>query len=114
MINRFTFDDTKAGLSERPSMVEAANRIRCIRTEKWKFDLYFDALGSYYNQYELYDLVNDPDEVNNLAYDNNYADIRAELEKRLHELEVAKLRKLHVAEKAESLLDKLVHKVTGK
>jgi len=35
--------------------VNAANRIRCIGTEQWKFDIYFDALGAYYNQYELYD-----------------------------------------------------------
>lgn len=89
----FAFDDTKAGLNNKPSMVNAANRIRCIRTQKWKYDVYFDALGSYYNQYELYDLVNDPNEYTNLAYDEAYADIRQELEKQLHALEIKKLRK---------------------
>jgi arylsulfatase A-like enzyme len=72
-------------------MVNAANRIRCIRTEKWKYDYYFDALGSYAYQYELYDLVNDPDEYTNLAYDPEYQSIRETLEKQLKELEVTRL-----------------------
>ncbi len=88
----FTFDDTKAGSNSNLSAVKAANRIRCIRTEKWKFDIYFDALGAYYNQYELYDLINDPSEYTNLAYDPAYREVRDELEKQLHELEVTKLR----------------------
>ncbi|MES2655981.1 MAG: sulfatase-like hydrolase/transferase [Bacteroidota bacterium] len=87
----FAFDDTKAGLNNKPSFVNAANRIRCIRTEKWKYDYYFDAMGSYAMQYELYDLVNDPDEVNNLAYDPTYQSIREELEKQLKHLETTKL-----------------------
>ncbi len=88
----FTYDDTKAGSNSQLSAVKAANRIRCIRTEKWKFDIYFDALGTYYNQYELYDLVNDPSEYTNLAYNPEYKEIRDELERQLHQLEIAKLR----------------------
>jgi arylsulfatase A-like enzyme len=88
----FTYDDTKAGNNTLPSQVFAANRIRCIRTEKWKYDYYFDDLGAYYMQYELYDLVKDPNEYTNLAYDPAYKDIREDLEKQLHQLEVAKLR----------------------
>src|SRR3989338_758975 len=88
----FTFDDTKAGSNSQLSAVKAANRIRCIRTEKWKFDIYFDALGTYYNQYELYNLEEDPSEYTNLAYDPEYKDIRDELEIQLHQLEIAKLR----------------------
>jgi choline-sulfatase len=87
----FAFDDTKAGLNNKPSMVNAANRIRCIRTEEWKYDYYFDAMGSYANQYELYDLVNDPDEAVNLAYNPAYRSTRETLEKQLKELEASKL-----------------------
>ncbi len=88
----FTYDDTKAGSNSQWSAVKAANRIRCIRTEKWKYTYYFDAAGAYYNQYELYDLVNDPLEYTNLAYDPAYKKTREELEQQLHHLEVAKLR----------------------
>ena len=88
----FTFDDTKAGSNSQWSAVKAANRIRCIRTEKWKFTYYFDAAGAYYNQYELYDLVNDPSEYTNLAYDPAYREVREELERQLHKLEIEKLR----------------------
>ena len=72
-------------------MVEAANRIRCIRTEKWKYDYYFDALHAYANQYELYDLVNDPDETTNLAYNPDYRAVREQLEHQLKQLEISKL-----------------------
>jgi len=90
----FTYDDTKAGSNSQWSAVNAANRIRCIRTEKWKYSYYFDASSAYYNQYELYDLVNDPSEYTNLAYDPAYNEIRENLRKQLHKLEVAKLRAL--------------------
>ncbi|MEP0266217.1 sulfatase-like hydrolase/transferase [Dokdonia sp.] len=66
----FTFDDTKASSADVPSAVLAANRIRCIRTKEWKYAYYFHALGSYPTEYELYNLKEDPDEINNLAYDN--------------------------------------------
>lgn len=88
----FTYDDTKAGSNSQWSVVKAANRIRCIRTEKWKYSYYFDATGAYYNQYELYDLVNDPSEYTNLAYDPAYKEVRESLAKQLHQLEIAKLR----------------------
>jgi arylsulfatase A-like enzyme len=90
----FTYDDTKAGSNSQWSVVNAANRIRCIRTEKWKYSYYFDAAGAYYNQYELYDLVNDPSEYTNLAYDPAYKEVRIDLQKQLHQLEIAKLRVL--------------------
>jgi len=88
----FTYDDTKAGSNSKWSAVNAANRIRCIRTEKWKYSYYFDAAGAYYNQYELYDLVNDPSEYTNLAYDPAYKEVRENLKKQLHKLEIDKLR----------------------
>ncbi|WP_290800573.1 sulfatase-like hydrolase/transferase [Flavobacterium sp.] len=88
----FTYDDIKAGSNSNWNIVKAANRIRCIRTEKWKYAYYFDAFGAYYQQYELYDLENDPSEYTNLAYDPDYAAIRQELAVQLHHLEIEKLR----------------------
>ncbi|UOX34234.1 sulfatase-like hydrolase/transferase [Flavobacterium sediminilitoris] len=87
----FTYDDTKAGANNMPSAVKASNRLRCIRTKDWKFDYYFDALGAYPTEYELYDLKNDPEETTNLAYDSNYKEIRLELELALKKLEAEKL-----------------------
>jgi choline-sulfatase len=93
----FTFDDTKAGSNSKMSSVNAANRIRCIRTEEWKFTVYFDALGTYYNQYELYNLIHDPNESTNQAYNPEFRLKRDELEQKLHQLEVDKLRVRSVA-----------------
>jgi len=87
----FAFDDTKAGLNNKPSMVNAANRVRSIRTEEWKYNYYFDAMGAYANQYELYNLILDPDEMNNLAYDPKHQYKREEMEQQLKELEREKL-----------------------
>lgn len=87
----FTYDDTKAGSNSMPSAVKAANRVRCIRTTEWKFDYYFDALGAYPTEYELYDLINDPNELTNLAYDADYEHIRLQLEAELKALEAQKL-----------------------
>lgn len=87
----FTYDDTKAGANSMPSAVRAANRVRCIRTEEWKFTTYFDALGAYPTEHELYNLIADPDEVTNLAYDEAFSSIRKEMEESLKKLEVSKL-----------------------
>ena len=72
-------------------MVNAANRVRSIRTEEWKYNYYFDAMGAYANQYELYNLILDPDEMNNLAYDPKHQYKREEMEQQLKELEREKL-----------------------
>ena len=53
----FTYDDVRAGNPDKSESVSAANRIRCIRTEKWKFARYFHQDGSYLQEYELYYLV---------------------------------------------------------
>jgi choline-sulfatase len=98
----FTFDDTKAGSATRPSAVPAANRVRCVRTSKWKYAYYFDALGQYAEQYELYNLEEtaDPLEYNNLAYDPAYQQQREEMATLLANLEREKLlvRKLAMEE----------------
>jgi len=87
----FTFDDTKAGLNNKPSMVNAANRVRSIRTEEWKFNYYFDAMGAYAEQFELYNMLLDPDEMVNRAYDPDFREKRDELQQQLKELEREKL-----------------------
>lgn len=58
----FTFDDPFFRDMDGPG------RIRCLRKQDWKYVVYFDDLGTEF-QYELYDLANDPGEMNNLAYD---------------------------------------------
>ncbi len=89
----FTFDDTKASSADYPSAVKASNRIRCIRTAKWKYAYYFHALGSYETEYELYNLHDDPSEVHNKAYKIKYAKKRKEMASRLAESEQHLLKK---------------------
>ncbi|WP_118975832.1 sulfatase-like hydrolase/transferase [Taibaiella koreensis] len=76
----FTFDDTKASAADKASVVKAANRIRSVRTTEWKYSHYFDALGGYPDEYELYDL-RQPDalEYENLAYDPAFGEIREKM-----------------------------------
>lgn len=87
----FTFDDTKSGSSTLPSSVKTCNRIRSIRTKDWKFNYYFDVLGAYEPQYEMYDLNADPTEYTNLAYNPKYASVRDDLTQKLNKLEREKL-----------------------
>ena len=51
-----------------------APRVRSLRTQEWRFTLYGDEPWG-----ELYDLVNDPQETNNLWEDAEHTGIRAEL-----------------------------------
>jgi choline-sulfatase len=88
----FTFDDTKSGSASLPSSVMAANRLRSIRTKEWKYTYYFDALGSYYKEFELYNLLEDENEEDNLAYNSDFKEIREDLHKRLKRLEETKLK----------------------
>ncbi len=64
----FVFDDIKAGQENIEQMVTPPNRIRCIREQRWKFARYFDAAGQVANEYEMYDMQNDPRELQNLAH----------------------------------------------
>jgi arylsulfatase A-like enzyme len=38
-----------------------------VRTERWKYGIYFDPAGRAAREYELYDLDRDPDETENLV-----------------------------------------------
>jgi arylsulfatase A-like enzyme len=87
----FTFDDTKSGSAGLPSSVRNCNRLRTIRTKKWKYTYYFDALGSYEPQYELYNLIDDEIEYINLAYNPEYSDVLNKMRKKLNKLERKKL-----------------------
>ena len=90
----FTFDDTKSGSNNLSSSVRTCNRLRTIRTKMWKYTYYFDALNSYETQYELYNLHEDKDEINNLAYSDDLEIqlIKKELHHKLKKLEIEKLR----------------------
>lgn len=86
----FTFDDVKAGSVNVASAVNAANRIRCIVTPEWKFARYFHADNSYPTEYEMYHLLEDPNEMHNLGNPNHprfkdYKEQFAKLEKELLE-----------------------------
>lgn len=50
----FTFDDVRAGNKNAKNSVAAADRIRCVRTKDWKYARYFNADGSYAEEFELY------------------------------------------------------------
>lgn len=58
----FTYDD--GFLPDRFKFIPS--RLRTIRTDEWKYTVYFNDNGSKY-EYELYDLKKDPVENNNLA-----------------------------------------------
>lgn len=70
----FTFDDTRAGAADNRRVVLAADRLRVLRTERWKLAMYFDENASFPKEYEFYDLnYQDPNyggslEMANLAY----------------------------------------------
>lgn len=55
---------------------------RGVRNERWKYIHYFEEP----QEFELYDLENDPHEMNNLASKKEYESIRIELQNRLREL----------------------------
>jgi len=95
----FTYDDVRAS-NPNGMVVAAADRIRCVREAKWKYARYFHQNGSFPEEWEMYDLENDPDEVDNLGSPANprYNDpaIRAErerLERKLREAEARIVKK---------------------
>jgi len=60
-------------VSQYYSKQKWVNPIRTIRSQNWKYNLY-QGFGD-----ELYDLRNDPEELENLAQDSGYADMKASL-----------------------------------
>lgn len=54
-----------------------------VRTDRYKLVRYYEPQ---WDTWEMFDLEEDPDEVNNVAFDPAYADIRKQLEQRLLEL----------------------------
>jgi arylsulfatase A-like enzyme len=62
----FTFDDHQAGTAMQDTVVPP-NRIRAIRSDRWKYAVYLDQAGRVSPEYEFYDLEADPDEALNLV-----------------------------------------------
>jgi len=82
----FTYDDQHTAAGAFLQTAPQPNHIRCVRNHEWKFAVYFDPNGVETNEYEMYDLKNDPLEMNNIANDANYSAQRALLEVRLDKL----------------------------
>ncbi|MDX6750443.1 sulfatase-like hydrolase/transferase [Geminicoccaceae bacterium 1502E] len=62
----YTYDDIRAG-QDTDQLVDPPNRIVTIREGRWKLSRYFDADGNVPDQWEMYDLQEDPLERDNLA-----------------------------------------------
>lgn len=75
----FTFDDDNPAQPEPQTIVTQPRHIRAIRDERYKFTIYFDPFGEHPPESELYDLWNDPQEMNNLAHPDNVAHYNPEL-----------------------------------
>lgn len=61
----YTYDDHQAGtaLQDGPGQ---PNRIRCVRDDRWKYAVYLDPAGRADPEFEMYDLLEDPQEESNL------------------------------------------------
>jgi arylsulfatase A-like enzyme len=62
----FTYDDLRCGQNTE-QLVDPPNRIVAIREERYKLARYYDGDGNVPDQWEMYDLLNDPLEQDNLA-----------------------------------------------
>lgn len=63
----FTYDDEHAGSLTISPIVPPPNHILAIFEKRWKFARYYDPAGVEDDEYELYDLEADPEELHNLA-----------------------------------------------
>ena len=61
----FTYDDHQAATALQNGAGQP-NRIRCVRDARWKYAVYLDPAGRARPEYEMYDLLQDPDEARNL------------------------------------------------
>ena len=62
----FTYDDFQSG-QNNPPYVKPPQHVVAIREKRWKIAKYYDAKRRVKPQWEMYDLVNDPNEAVNLA-----------------------------------------------
>ncbi len=62
----FTYDDFQSGQSHGP-YPRPPNHIVSIREERWKLAMYYDVERKAPRQWEMYDLLEDPNEKTNLA-----------------------------------------------
>ncbi|MBJ7459854.1 MAG: sulfatase-like hydrolase/transferase [Thermoleophilaceae bacterium] len=91
----FTFDDLHASVGMVEELLPGVpGNIRCVREPRYKFARYCNLPGSAPDEFEMYDLESDPDELENLAHESHprYADpgVAAERERlaaRLAQLE---------------------------
>lgn len=67
----FTYDDIRASNGNVKQAVAAPNRIRCVREHRWKYARYFHEDSSYPDEFEMYDMEHDPNEMENLANPNH-------------------------------------------
>jgi choline-sulfatase len=94
----FTYDDFQVGQPTGP-YVPPPNHVTSIREERYKLAKYFDASGNLPDQWEMYDLVDDPLERVNIAHRDYSRTPEQELElerlkARLAEVEATRLQPL--------------------
>jgi arylsulfatase A-like enzyme len=94
----FTYDDLRCAQNV-PQLVPPPNRIVSIREARYKLARYYDGDGIEPDQWEMYDLENDPDERMNLAFPGRtqtaeQSAMRQRLTAKLHEVEASRLQLL--------------------
>jgi arylsulfatase A-like enzyme len=94
----FTYDDLRCAQNV-VQLVPPPNRIVSIREARYKLARYYDGDGITPDQWEMYDLENDPDERVNLAVPGHtltteQAAARERLTVKLHEVEATRLQPL--------------------
>jgi arylsulfatase A-like enzyme len=82
----FMFDDDNPGTHDPQKFVHEPCHIRCIRDERYKYAVYFDPCDTRRPwNYELYDLLNDSEELHNMAHPLNVAYFNPALVAQMHD-----------------------------
>ncbi|MBW3633744.1 MAG: DUF4976 domain-containing protein, partial [Chloroflexi bacterium] len=94
----FTYDDLRCAQNV-PQLVPPPNRIVSIREARYKLARYYDGDGAAPDEWEMYDLENDPDERVNLAFAGHtptaeQSAARERLTAKLHDIEMTRLQPL--------------------